>query len=159
MIDYLTYFVSLLSSSENQLVIMFLSAFLSSTLLPGNSEVIFSALVTQTLFNSSQSVWLLLLCATIGNSVGSLTTYWVAYLVPEPQLNEKQSKTAQWALHNSRKYGVWILLLSWLPVIGDLLCGIAGWLRFNIWQTILCIAIGKLARYAVLLWGIWAIIG
>ncbi|MDH2997652.1 hypothetical protein A1D22_07970 [Pasteurellaceae bacterium LFhippo2] len=159
MFDYTTSFLGLFFGPEYQMLLMFFSAFLSSTLLPGNSEIIFSTLISQNILINKQAVFFLWFFATLGNSLGSLTTYWMAYLIPKPNINDHQSKTTQWALRNSQKYGVWILLLSWLPVVGDLLCGIAGWLRFNMWQTILFIIIGKGARYAMILWGIWAIIG
>lgn len=156
MTEYLTSIFDLFFNIENSLIVMFASAFLSSTLLPGNSEIVFSALATQSLPKGLQAgIWLWFF-ATLGNSLGSLTTYGLAYFVPQPQADKWQNKRAQWALRSSQKYGVWMLLLSWLPVVGDLLCGVAGWLRFNPWQSALFIALGKGLRYGVILWGIWA---
>ena len=51
-----------------------------------------------------------------------------------------------------------MLLLSWLPIVGDLLCGLAGWLRLPILQSTICILIGKFARYIVLLVGVYPIV-
>ncbi|QLB20388.1 hypothetical protein A6B43_01925 [Vespertiliibacter pulmonis] len=152
MLDYFTSFFSLFFSAENQLWIMFLSAFLSATILPGNSEIIFSTLLTQHLLIGQNNLTLtLFIIATVGNSLGSLTTYLMARLIPKP-LNE--STTVRWALQQSEKYGGWLLLLSWLPVIGDILCGVAGWLRLNFWQSVLFITLGKAIRYGLLWWGI-----
>ena len=46
-----------------------------------------------------------------------------------------------------RRYGAPVLLLAWVPLIGDALCLAAGWLRLNPWQAALFMAIGKFARY------------
>ena len=40
-------------------------------------------------------------------------------------------------------------LLAWLPVIGDPLCAVAGWLRLPFWPCTLYMAIGKLTRYVI----------
>lgn len=156
MTDYFTSFFSLFFSVENQLITMFLSAFLSATVLPGNSEIIFTTLATQTRLTdsnlfSSQILWLLGV-ATLGNSLGSSITYAMGLLIPKPL--DLKHKTAQWALRLCEKYGVFALLLSSLPIIGDLLCGIAGWLRFNLWQSLIFICLGKFIRYLILLFAI-----
>lgn len=158
MSDYLTSFFGLFFSEQNQLLLMFASAFLSSTVLPGNSEVVFSTLLAQQSFGSFNYAFTLFGVATVGNSLGSLTTYAMARLLPEPHFNPNQ-KAAQWAIRQSRQYGVWALLLSWLPVVGDLLCGVAGWLRFNPWQSALFITLGKAARYGILWWSVATFFG
>jgi membrane protein YqaA with SNARE-associated domain len=54
------------------------------------------------------------------------------------------------------RFGARACLLSWLPLVGDPLCAVAGWLRLAFWPCVLYMAIGKFARYvimtAVLLW-------
>jgi membrane protein YqaA with SNARE-associated domain len=54
------------------------------------------------------------------------------------------------------RYGAKACLLSWLPVVGDPLCAVAGWLQLPFWPCVLYMAIGKFARYvtmtAALLW-------
>ncbi|QIM65944.1 hypothetical protein A4G16_00385 [Mannheimia granulomatis] len=151
MTEYLTSFFSLFFSGENQLLIMFFSGLLSSTLLPGNSEIIFTTLASQDIIANSgfHSISLIFLTsvATLGNSLGSLITYAMGRLLPQP----KQHRYLNWALEKSKKYGVWVLLFSWLPIIGDIFCGIAGWLRFNFWQSLILVVMGKLLRYLFLL--------
>jgi membrane protein YqaA with SNARE-associated domain len=49
-----------------------------------------------------------------------------------------------------RRWGSPVLLLSWVPVIGDALCVAAGWLRLNIWWSVLFMALGKFGRYYIL---------
>lgn len=52
------------------------------------------------------------------------------------------------------------LLLSWLPVIGDPLCAVAGWLRLSFWPSVAYMALGKLLRYVTLTAGLlWATSG
>lgn len=160
MTEYLTSFFSLFFSEQNQLFTMFLSGFLSATLLPGNSEIIFTTLASQHLiiYGSlpSFSLFNLLLVATLGNSLGSITTYAIGLLLPRPQ--NTTNRYSQWALSKSEKYGVLVLLFSWLPIVGDIFCGIAGWLRFSLWQSILFIVIGKLLRYLFLLVTLYSVL-
>ena len=128
---------------------LFASAFISSTLLPGGSEALLLYLASQT----GHSSLVLLLVATLGNTLGGLTTYglgwWVAKRFPGKVLDEKKH---QRALQRTRRYGSPVLLLSWLPVIGDPLCFVAGWLKINLFKAFLFIAIGKAGRYAALLY-------
>ncbi|MGL4894426.1 MAG: YqaA family protein, partial [Shewanella sp.] len=60
-----------------------------------------------------------------------------------------QGKFAK-ALQLIERYGVWALLLAWLPVIGDILCLLAGWLKLPVLRATLLIFIGKTVRYFVI---------
>ena len=122
---------------------LFVSAFLSSTLLPGSSEVVLAAVVAATPELTGQAVAL----ATIGNTLGGLTSYGIGRLLPQPA-------AAPRALALARRWGAPALLLSWLPVLGDALCVASGWLRQNFAAAALAIAVGKLARYVVLAGGV-----
>ena len=146
MTDYLLAFFGFFSSNENQWLFLFLSAFLSATVLPGNSEIVFSALATKSIY---AELWLLVLVATVGNSLGSIVTYAMGMLAPKPINSQK--RLVKWALEKSEKYGVYVLLLSWLPFVGDILCAIAGWLRFPAVASVVFITIGKFCRYLILL--------
>lgn len=151
--DYITSFLRLFFSTENQLITMFVSAVISSSVLPGNSEVVFSTIATQTLlleqtFYSSSLSWLIFI-ATIGNTLGSLITFWMGRLIEKP--NALTNKYAKWTLNKLNRYGALMLLLSWLPIVGDLICGIAGWLRFPFVKSVIYIFIGKFIRYLLLL--------
>ena len=55
-----------------------------------------------------------------------------------------------------RRWGVWSLLLAWLPLVGDGLPTAAGWLRLNAWASCLMLLAGKFLRYGVLLAGLKA---
>jgi membrane protein YqaA with SNARE-associated domain len=122
---------------------LFVSAFLSSTLLPGSSEVVLAALVASTPELTGQAVAF----ATIGNTLGGLTSYGIGRLLPQPAVAPR-------SLVLARRWGVPALLLSWVPVVGDALCVASGWLRQNLAAATLAIAAGKLARYVVLAGGV-----
>lgn len=147
------FFTALLG--EHQLWTMFFSAFLSATVLPGNSEIIFLGLAAKIQLPAhtyfSEDICWLLFSATIGNSLGSLTTYWLGRWFPSSDILHPTSKV-RWVLAKFQRYGVWTLLLSWLPVVGDLFCAVAGWLRLNSLQALFFIVIGKMCRYLFLLY-------
>jgi membrane protein YqaA with SNARE-associated domain len=119
---------------------LFSSAFLSATLLPGQSELALLALLY------FMPAWTLtaIAVATVGNTLGGMTSYLIgrffAHKVtrPIPPLLQR--------------YGVWALLLSWVPLIGDALCVASGVLRHTWWKAVLALAIGKGARYMAVAW-------
>ena len=127
---------------------MFVSAFLSSTVLPGNSEVVLAYLLTHSTLSSSS----LLLTATLGNSFGAMTSWVLGWLAALGYSVDKiTGKSHQRALDMVHRWGAWALLLSWLPVIGDALCLAGGWLKLPLISCIAAIVIGKLARYAAII--------
>lgn len=130
------------------LIGLFVSALISSTLLPGGSEVVLLYLATQTTENHGV-LWLV---STLGNSLGGISTWfigwWIAHRFPTKSLDEK--KHAQ-ALNRVRRWGSPGLLLSWVPIIGDPLCFVAGWLKLSFFYCALFIILGKAVRYGVLL--------
>jgi len=127
---------------------LFVSAFLSATLLPGNSEVALAALLTH---DPSQH-WAAIGVATAGNTLGGLSSYALGRFLPRP-------KTRARALDIAHRFGAPALLLSWVPVIGDALCVASGWLRQNAVAAAICIAAGKFARYLALAEGVRAFAG
>ena len=131
-------------SGDSGLWTLFVSGFLSSTLLPGGSEVSLIAAIKL----GDLPLWQLVLVATIGNTLGGLTNYVLGRFLPEKDWSHHRH--IQRALAWSRQYGVASLLLSWLPVIGDPLCLMAGWLRLNFWWSTIAICVGKALRYSVL---------
>ena len=127
---------------------LFLSGLISATLLPGGSEALFA----WKLVESPHNPWLLWLAVTSGNTLGGFITYamgWGAgHLYSTEQFNKPyQLKATSWL----QRYGVWALLLSWLPLVGDPLCLIAGWLRTHWLLSLLCICVGKALRYLLLM--------
>ncbi|MBN1086812.1 DedA family protein [Erwinia aphidicola] len=121
---------------------MFASSFLSATLLPGSSEAILVGL----LLAGKVSVGALVFTAALGNTLGGLTNIVIGRLLPLKNQGRWHDTATAW-LH---RLGPAALLFSWLPVIGDLLCVVAGWLRFAWLPVVIFLAIGKTLRYVVL---------
>lgn len=126
---------------------LFGSAFISATVAPGGSEAVLAYLVREGTHPNA----LLLTVATVGNTLGALTTlllgYWTGLRLPA-DLPEHQARHR--AVMSIRRWGLPILLLSWLPIVGDGFCFAAGWLRMPLGWSLLLIAIGKWGRYAVI---------
>ncbi|SUI01461.1 inner membrane protein YqaA [Salmonella enterica subsp. indica] len=110
------------------LLSLFASSFLSATLLPGNSEVVLVAM----LVSGVSHPWVLVLTATMGNSLGGVTNVILGRFFPLRKTSRWQEKATDWL----KRYGAATLLLSWMPVIGDLLCLLAGWMRIPWGRTI-----------------------
>lgn len=127
---------------------LFLSAFLSSTLLPGGSEVILAALVAQ----QTHDTLTLFAVATGGNTLGGMTTWLLGLLISWrlPLSNLTQPNQLR-AVQRLKAWGSPILLLSWVPIIGDPLCLAAGWLRVNGFLAFCLIGLGKALRYVVII--------
>jgi len=121
---------------------MLASSFLSATLLPGSSE----ALLVGLLLAGKVSATALVFIAALGNTLGGLTNIVIGRLLPLKNQGRWHNTAATWL----RRLGPAALLFSWLPVIGDLLCVVAGWLRFAWLPMVLFLAIGKTLRYIVL---------
>lgn len=131
-------------SDALSLASLFASSFLSSTLLPGNSEVVLVAM----LLSGVSQPWLLVLIATMGNSLGGLTNIILGRFFPLREKSRWQEKAVGWL----KRYGAATLLLSWMPVIGDLLCLLAGWMRISWGPVLFFLCLGKALRYVLLAW-------
>ncbi len=129
---------------------LFISAFISSTIAPGGSE----ALLVYLLVNQPDPAggWLVFV-ATVGNTLGAMTTWLLGFVAVRyglfPSIEQRLSSAS---MERVRRWGALALLLSWLPLVGDGLCLAAGWLRINLWAGLVCIIIGKAARYLLLAW-------
>lgn len=117
-----------------------LSAFLSATILPGNSEIALFAYSRQ----FPEHVMAALLLASLANTAGSITSYAAGRWFKPPE----SSRVSRWL----QRWGCGTLLLAWLPLIGDGLCLAAGWLRFPFLLSVTLIFVGKCARYCAIVW-------
>jgi len=135
-------------TEDTSLISLFFSAFISSTLLPGGSELLLIYLATQT----DTNILALWTVASLGNTLGGLTSWLLGYLLikrfPNRGLDEKKHGQA---LGQIRRWGSLSLLFSWLPIIGDPLCFVAGWLKLSFLWSCIFIALGKGMRYGVIL--------
>ncbi len=151
---------------------VFVIAFVSATLLPLGSEPAVFGLVKL----NPQLFWPAVLVATAGNTLGGMVSWWMGlgagrayhavaarrrarhaagaskFAADPPAHTPAHQRASRWLA----RYGAKACLLSWLPVVGDPLCAVAGWLQLPFWPCVLYMAIGKFARYltmtAALLW-------
>jgi membrane protein YqaA with SNARE-associated domain len=130
------------------LPLLFMLSFLAATILPIGSEWLLIVMVLQNF--STQDV---VVTATMGNYLGACTTYllgivganWIIRTLL--RIDERQLERAEKIY---TRYGIWSLLLSWLPVIGDPLCLLAGIFRISFWRFSVLVFVGKFFRYAIL---------
>lgn len=130
---------------------LFVSAFLSATLLPGTSEALLAGLWLA----KSQSALELWTWATSGNVLGSvLNREMGAGLARFRNSRWLQITEEQWrrAEQYFLRYGQWSLLLAWVPIVGDPLTIVAGALGVSRWRFLILVTLGKGLRYAGLLW-------
>ncbi|MDD4998209.1 MAG: DedA family protein [Syntrophales bacterium] len=136
---------------------LFVLSFLASTLLPVGSEWL---LILMLLKGNDPLATVSI--ATIGNYLGSCTT-WAIGIWGGPLLVRRilriDPATEEAAVRFYRRYGVWSLLLSWMPIIGDPICLVGGILKVDFTRFSLLVFTGKLVRYAVVSWltlgGMW----
>lgn len=128
---------------------LFFSALLSATLWPMGSE----ALLLYDISQGYALLWLLT-AATIGNTLGAVINYWMG-LGGEKLLEERglvPPEKLQKFIVLFERYGGWTLLLSWLPLVGDLFTFAAGIARYPFARFLVLIFVAKLGRYLVLTW-------
>ena len=135
------------------LTTVFVVAFVSATLLPMGSEPAVFGLVKL----NPELFWPAVLVATLGNTGGGALSWWMGLGAEKAyEVVSKRKPTEAKALAWLQRFGPKACLLSWLPVVGDPLCAVAGWLRMPFWPCVMYMAVGKLARYvtmtAALLW-------
>jgi membrane protein YqaA with SNARE-associated domain len=135
-----------LALPEYGLSTVFIVAFVSATLLPMGSEPAVLGLVKL----NPQLFWPAIIVAAVGNTLGGALTWWMGYGAERAyeKLAHKQAEAR--ALRWLQRLGAKGCLLAWLPIVGDPLCAVAGWLRLPFWPCVGYMAIGKFARYLVL---------
>ena len=139
-------FLASLSSPAASLSGLFLSSFLAATLLPGGSELVLLGLLAL----HPELAMPALLLATLGNTLGGMTTYGMGRLIPEKVGAGTTAKFAASHVAQLQRWGPPALLLAWAPIVGDALCATAGWLRLHWLPCALWMALGKAARYGLI---------
>jgi membrane protein YqaA with SNARE-associated domain len=126
---------------------LFASCFLSATILPFASELGLAAAIA-----SGYDPVISVIVATIGNSLGGLTNYYLGkfgkflWLKKSEAAEKKQNKLKQYVT----KYGSLCALLSWVPIVGDPLLVILGFMRVKLLPVAIYMVLGKLIRYMVI---------
>jgi membrane protein YqaA with SNARE-associated domain len=152
--SHLSLLLAALAMPKFGLGTVFVVAFVSATLLPLGSEPAVFGLVQ---LNPSL-FWPAVLVATLGNTLGGAVTWWMGYgaerAYEQVTHHSPQGRALQWL----RRFGPRACVLAWLPVVGDPLCAVAGWLRLSFWPCVGWMALGKFLRYVMmtgaLLW-VW----
>ena len=127
-------------------ITLFSSSFISSTLLPGHSELILTAFI----YSNKFPVLTLVLVASLGNILGSVLNWYLGFYFVKfkqkkwfPISHSQLEKSSLWFTN----YGKWTLFLSWVPFIGDPLTVVAGILRIPIITFLIIVSISKILRY------------
>lgn len=139
-----------LALPEVGLPAIFLISLVSATLLPMGSEPAVFAYVQM----APDMFWPAVLVATVGNTLGGSISFAMGAGAETAWHNWKgrppggrwQDLLARWF----NRSGPPILLLSWLPGIGDPLCAVAGWMRLPFWPSVAYMAAGKFLRYVIM---------
>lgn len=146
---------------------IFVISLISATLLPLGSEPAVFGFVKL----APDMFWPAVLVATIGNTAGGVISYAMGAgahravarwkerhpHAPDDAPNTPQRPHGRWHQYAQQwlyRMGPSALLLSWMPAVGDPLCAVAGWLRLAFWPSVVYMAIGKFARYAVMTAGL-----
>jgi membrane protein YqaA with SNARE-associated domain len=135
------------------LATLFVVALLSATLLPMGSEPALFGLLKL----NPELFWPAIVVATAGNTIGGMVSWWMGYGAERAFERVKHRKPSELkALAWLERFGPKACLLAFLPVVGDPLCALAGWMRLPFWPCSAYMAIGKFVRYVVytaaLLW-------
>ena len=146
--------LALLALPRYGLSTLFAAAFVSATLVPIGSEPALFGLLKL----NPELFWPAIGVATLGNTLGGMLDWWLGYGAHQVADKYRRSRTHMKALDYLERLGPKACLLSWLPIVGDPLCAVAGWLRLPFWPCAGYMLIGKFLRYltmtTVLLW-IW----
>ena len=127
---------------------LFLASFLAATILPFSSEVVFAALIAAGL-----DIWSLIIFATIGNSLGGVSCYYLGRLGKIEWLKrwfriseDKINKTVNKLQGKSAFMG----FFGFLPAVGDAILVSLGYMRANTTIVLLSMTVGKFARYIII---------
>jgi membrane protein YqaA with SNARE-associated domain len=128
---------------------LFLAAFLAATPVPFQSELVFLGMQA-----AGWGTGLLVLVASIGNTLGSCVTYALGHWLSDrrdhrwfPLTPDQMTRAEGWW----GRWGLWLLLLSWAP-FGDMIVAVSGVLRVPVPVFLVLVAIAKTGRYIVLGW-------
>ena len=127
--------------------LLFLSSFLAATFVPFSSELHFAAIV------ENENLWLAVVFATAGNTLGGMLTYLLGWLAKWNWI-EKYCRVKRCKIQNFQKviqkYGGWMGLLTWMPIIGDVIAIGLGIFRSNPIKVLITMTLGKGIRYLVI---------
>jgi membrane protein YqaA with SNARE-associated domain len=129
---------------------LFATAFLAATIIPGLSETGLAVFIA----SGEYSVFGLVLVASIGNTLGSAVNWYLGArfeVLKDKRWFPVKGKALDRAKGWYQRYGVWSLLLSWAPIIGDPITLVSGFFRTPFWIFITIVALAKTTRYLVVM--------
>jgi membrane protein YqaA with SNARE-associated domain len=143
---WLTSLFTLLALPEYGLGTLFAASFVSATLLPIGSEPALFGLLKL----NPDLFWPAVFVATAGNTLGGMFDWWMGWEAHHIVDKYRHSKSHVKALYWLERLGPKACLLAWLPIVGDPLCAVAGWLKLPFWPCAAYMLAGKLARYVIM---------
>jgi membrane protein YqaA with SNARE-associated domain len=143
---WLEQLLAMLALPKFGLSTVFVVSLISATLVPLGSEPVVFGLIK---LNPSL-FWPTILVATTGNTIGGAIDWWMGYGAHRAIDKYKGSSSHAKALAWLERLGPKACLLAWLPVVGDPLCAVAGWLKLPFWPCLVYMAIGKFLRFLFL---------
>ena len=141
--SWLDTFLQILALPQYGLSTLFVASFISATLLPIGSEPFLYGLLRL----NPGLFWPAILVATAGNTLGGAFDWWLGYGAHKVADRYSHSKHHTRVIEWLERLGPKACLLSWLPLVGDPLCAVAGWLRLPFWPCLGYMLIGKFLRY------------
>ena len=106
------------------------------------------------LLKGSFDTFLLLLVASFGNVLGSSVNWYLGKKIlifkDKKWFPASETQIERGEIY-FKKYGIWSLLLAWVPIIGDPLTIIAGVLRVRFLTFLTLVSISKISRYVFLI--------
>lgn len=125
---------------------VFIVSAISATLLPLGSEFAVFGLIKL----NPALFWPTILVATAGNTLGGALNWWIGLGAHKVVDKARGNTTELRALNWLKRFGAPACLISWLPVVGDPLCVVAGWLKLPFWPCLAYMAVGRFLRYWVM---------
>lgn len=127
---------------------LFIGTFLASTVVPFSSDALYVAVLTL----SESSPFIVLIVGTLGNWLGGVTTYFLGRLASWDwicRIFRVKRETLELQKVRIDRYGIWMALLSWVPIIGDVINIALGIYKTPAVPTLILLLIGKFVRFAV----------
>jgi membrane protein YqaA with SNARE-associated domain len=144
--DWLASILALLALPRYGLSTLFVAAFVSATLVPVGSEPALYGLLRL----NPELFWSAIGVATAGNTLGGALDWWMGYAAHRVMDKYGHSRPHMKAMEWLKRLGPKACLLTWLPIVGDPLCAVAGWLKLPFWPCVGYMLVGKFLRYVVM---------
>jgi len=132
---------------DNAYTSIFISSFLSATIIPFGPEGVLVYFI-----NQKYDILSIIIAATLGSYLGAVLNYYIGskgsnvLLNKIININEDQIEEAK---EKFKKYGSFVLFFSWMPVIGDPLTFVAGLLKFDFSRFTVYVILGKAFRFII----------